>query len=114
VATTDAAVRLGPFDGRIDAELVRQYASATNDPDAGVQAGTTVPATMLATRIWEAQEATRATTPFDATTLSSLYPSRDDYLAQFDVALDDAVERGFVRAADRDEYAAEARAVVFP
>ena len=55
-----------------------------------------------------------SSTPFDAATLTSLYPTRDDYLAQFDAALDEAIENGFVRAADRDEYAAEARAVVFP
>jgi hypothetical protein len=52
-----------------------------------------------------------STTPFDPSTLSSLYPSRDEYLTAFDKALDRAVKKGFVRRADRAEYAAEARAV---
>lgn len=52
--------------------------------------------------------------PFDDATLSSLYESQEDYLARFDAALDDAVEAGFVRAADREAYAAEAREVVIP
>ena len=49
--------------------------------------------------------------PFDAATLASLYPTTDDYLEQFDAALDVAIAAGFVRASDRDAYAAEARAV---
>jgi hypothetical protein len=55
-----------------------------------------------------------SSTPFDAATLAELYPTRDDYLARFDAALHVAVEAGFVRAADRDAYAAEARAVDLP
>lgn len=51
--------------------------------------------------------------PFDAATLSSLYGTKDEYLRRFDAALDQAIEQGFVRAADRDQYAAEARAVTF-
>jgi acyl dehydratase len=39
---------------------VRRFAAATADPAAGVRAGTVVPPTILATRIWEAQEASRA------------------------------------------------------
>jgi hypothetical protein len=49
-------------------------------------------------------------TPFDQATLHSLYPTRQAYLDAFDKSLDDAIARGFVRAADRDEFAAEARA----
>ena len=52
-------------------------------------------------------------TPFDAATLQSLYGTPEDYLTAFDAALDDAIARGFVREADRDEYEAEARAVTF-
>ena len=54
------------------------------------------------------------TTPFDAATLKALYPTKDDYLKAFDAALDDVVAAGFVRRADRDAYAAEARAFDFP
>ena len=50
-----------------------------------------------------------ATTPFDHTTLTALYRSRQAYLDAFDQSLDRAVALGFVRA----EYAAEARAVSF-
>jgi hypothetical protein len=52
-----------------------------------------------------------STTPFDPATLSSLYPTREAYLRAFDKALDRAIEKGFVRRADRAEYAAEARTV---
>jgi hypothetical protein len=54
------------------------------------------------------------TVPFDAPTLKSLYPTRQDYLKAFDAALDEVVAKGFVRRADRAAYAAEARAVDFP
>jgi Alpha/beta hydrolase domain len=55
-----------------------------------------------------------STTPFDPATLSSLYPTRKGFLRAFDKALDRAIRKGFVRRADRAEYAAEARAVTFP
>ena len=55
-----------------------------------------------------------SSTPFDAATLSTLYPTQEVYLEQFDLALDNAVAAGFVRTADRDGYAAEARAVTLP
>jgi len=55
-----------------------------------------------------------STTPFDPATLSSLYTTKDGYVASFDKALDRAVKKGFVRRADRAEYAAEASAVTFP
>lgn len=51
--------------------------------------------------------------PFDAATIQSLYPSRDAYLQAFDAALDKVITQGFVRPADRGDYAAEARAA-FP
>lgn len=52
--------------------------------------------------------------PFDAETLQARYGTQDEYLEAFDAALDEAVERGFVRAADRGAYAAEAREVSLP
>jgi hypothetical protein len=52
-------------------------------------------------------------TPFDHTTLTSLYPTKKTYLSAFDRALDRAIRQGFVRRADRAEFAAEARAVQF-
>jgi acyl dehydratase len=47
--------RLGPFPGRLDADLIRAYAGATNDPNAGPRAGTAVPPVALVTQIWDAQ-----------------------------------------------------------
>lgn len=55
-----------------------------------------------------------SSTPFDEATLRALYGDRDGYLKRFDEALDDAIAAGFVRPEDRDDYAAEARAVPFP
>jgi hypothetical protein len=49
---------------------------------------------------------TGTTTPFDATQLAALYPSRVDYLARFDAATDAAVTAGFVLAADAAEIKA--------
>ncbi len=51
-----------------------------------------------------------STTPFSPETLGSLYPDRSAYLEAFDEALDRAIGLGFVRAGDRDLYAAESRA----
>jgi Alpha/beta hydrolase domain len=51
--------------------------------------------------------------PFDDTRRASLYPTRNAYLDAFDEALDRAVASGFMRAADREAFAAEARAVAF-
>jgi hypothetical protein len=51
------------------------------------------------------------TTPFDASTLTALYPGgRDDYLARFTDALDETIAAGFVLADDRDEILAVAAA----
>ena len=52
-------------------------------------------------------------TPFDHATLTSLYPTQQAYLDAFDKSLDQVIGLGFVRAADRDEFAAEARKVSF-
>jgi acyl dehydratase len=49
--------RLGPFPGRLDADLVRAYARATADPNPGPVAGTAVPPVAIVTRIWEGQSA---------------------------------------------------------
>ena len=49
--------RVGPFPGRLDADLVRRYAHATKDPNPPVQAGTAVPPVALVTQIWDAQQA---------------------------------------------------------
>jgi hypothetical protein len=47
------------------------------------------------------------TDPFDAATLASVYPGgRDEYLARFSAALDEAVAAGYLLADDRDEIAA--------
>jgi len=54
------------------------------------------------------------TTPLSPEAIKDLYPTREDYLESFDQALDDAVDQGFVRKADRDDFAAEARAYEFP
>jgi acyl dehydratase len=51
--------RVGPFAGRVDAELVRRYAAATGDPSPRVRAGAAVPAVAIATRVWDAQDAAR-------------------------------------------------------
>ena len=45
---------IGPFAGRLDAELIRRYRDATNDRSAGV------PPLAIVTQIWDAQEASRA------------------------------------------------------
>lgn len=51
--------RRGPFDGGIDADLLRRYAAATNDPSPLVRDGRAVPPVALVTRIWEAQNTGR-------------------------------------------------------
>jgi hypothetical protein len=52
-------------------------------------------------------------TSFDQAKLTTLYPDKQAYLDAFDEALDSAVDQGFVRAADREQYAAEARAITW-
>jgi len=55
-----------------------------------------------------------ASYPFDDATLTSLYGTSDNYLAAFDSALARAVEAGFVRAEDADEYRREAERAAIP
>ena len=45
---------IGPFPGRVDADLLRRYREATNDRSVGM------PPAAIVTQIWDAQEATRA------------------------------------------------------
>ena len=54
-----------------------------------------------------------STTTFEPARLRQLYGDRDRYLAAFDQALDRTVAAGWVLPEDRDELAAEARAVDF-
>lgn len=48
--------RVGPFDGRLDSDLLKRYAEATTDPSPLVHAGKAVPLVALATQIWDAQQ----------------------------------------------------------
>jgi hypothetical protein len=54
------------------------------------------------------------TKPFDASTLTSLYHDQAGYLARFRTSLDRAIAGGFILAADRDAYLADAMRVSFP
>lgn len=51
--------RVGPFNGCIDADLIRGYAAATTDPSPRVRAGEAVPPIAIVTQIWDAQNAGR-------------------------------------------------------
>lgn len=48
-------VRTGPFRGGLPAELIRQYAVATNDRSSAALVGTAVPPVAIVTQIWDAQ-----------------------------------------------------------
>ena len=52
-----------------------------------------------------------SSTPFAAERLTSLYGNGQTYLERFDASLEAAIAAGFVRAAERDAYAAVARGV---
>ena len=52
---------LGPYEGRVDGNFLREYATATRDPSGPVQAGTVVPPVSLVTQIWHAQNEGRTT-----------------------------------------------------
>lgn len=54
------------------------------------------------------------TTPMGPEAIKDRFPTRQDYLDTFDESLAEAVQDGFVREADRDDFAAEARAFEFP
>jgi acyl dehydratase len=60
-AGVSTGIRVGPFDACLDAELVRAFASATNDPHPAVQAGEIVQPVALVTQIWAAQDEARET-----------------------------------------------------
>jgi len=51
--------RCGPFNGCLDADLIRRYAAATTDPSPRVRAGEAVPPVAIVTQIWDAQNAGR-------------------------------------------------------
>ena len=51
--------RIGPFDARLEPELIRGYASATRDPSPRAQGGTVVPPAAIVTQIWDAQTTAR-------------------------------------------------------
>ena len=53
-------VRLGPFAGCLDGDLLARYAAATNDPSPTARAGHAAPAAALVTQIWDAQTDGRA------------------------------------------------------
>jgi acyl dehydratase len=52
--------RVGPFPGRLGADLVRAYAAATGDPSPRARAGEAIPPVAIVTQIWGAQTAGRA------------------------------------------------------
>lgn len=55
----EVGARCGPFDGRLDTDVLRRFAAATTDPSPRVQAGTVVPPVAVVTQIWNAQNAGR-------------------------------------------------------
>jgi len=55
-----------------------------------------------------------ASYPFDDAMLTSLYGTKANYLTLFNSFLDEAIEAGFVRAEDADEYRDEAEQASFP
>jgi hypothetical protein len=55
-----------------------------------------------------------STTPFDAATLKSLYPSAEDYLGKVNASLENAIAAGFIREKDRDGYLAEVKRNTMP
>lgn len=52
-----------------------------------------------------------STTRLPDTTLASLYPTPADYLLAYERATDDAIARGVICAADRDDILADVRPV---
>jgi acyl dehydratase len=59
----DLTPRHGPFAGTLDPAAIHQYATATNDTNAPVVAGTAVPATFPVILIFDAQWAANAAVP---------------------------------------------------
>lgn len=62
----------------------------------------------VATLTGEGTSLIGSTTPFPPETIAQLYPSEDDCVAAFAVALDRAVEAGIILADDRDAVLADA------
>ena len=54
------------------------------------------------------------TTPFDAATLTGLYPTHQDYLDAVTESAETAVGAGFLLQADADDFVAEAKATDIP
>jgi hypothetical protein len=54
------------------------------------------------------------TIPFSPATLTSLYQSKSDYVAQYTASLNKAIKSGYILAADRPALLAQAEAVQFP
>jgi acyl dehydratase len=52
--------RIGPFEGRLDSELVDKFAEATGDPSGRARSARGVPPVAVVTQLWDAQEAGRA------------------------------------------------------
>lgn len=52
--------RVGPFAGRLEVELLRKFAVATNDPSDRVRAAEVVPPVATVTQLWDAQNAARS------------------------------------------------------
>jgi hypothetical protein len=54
------------------------------------------------------------TTPFDAATLAELYPTHDDYVDAVTTAAESAVDAGFLRQEEADEYISAAESASVP
>jgi hypothetical protein len=52
--------------------------------------------------------------PLSASTLTTLYPTKADYLADYTKSLDKAIKGGYILAADRSEMLAQAQAAPIP
>ena len=50
-----------------------------------------------------------STTPLSDDELAARYPTRADYLRAYEASTDDAIARGVISPADRDEVLADAR-----
>ncbi len=51
--------RIGPFEGRLDSELVDKFKEASKDPSGRVRSPRAVPPVAVVTQLWDAQEAGR-------------------------------------------------------
>jgi acyl dehydratase len=61
--TVELGARYGPFPGTLDADTIRAYAAATNDPNPQCRDGRAVPPTFPVLLIFEAQNAANAAIP---------------------------------------------------